>query len=118
MNKLWKVLLGLLLTVGWMGAAQAADPTVYYIQTDHLDTPRVVTDSNNQEVWRWEGEPFGNTVPDEDPGKTGKKFVLNLRFPGQTYDVETGRHYNYWRDYDPETGRYVESDPVGLNGGG
>ncbi|HGT3378250.1 TPA: RHS repeat-associated core domain-containing protein, partial [Pseudomonas aeruginosa] len=41
----------------------------------------------------------------------------NLRFPGQYYDAESGLHYNYFRDYDPETGRYVETDPIGLEGG-
>ena len=47
-----------------------------------------------------------------DCGPTGP-----LRNPGQYYDSETGLNYNYYRDYDPQTGRYVESDPVGLKGG-
>ncbi|MCP4485971.1 MAG: RHS repeat-associated core domain-containing protein [Gammaproteobacteria bacterium] len=42
---------------------------------------------------------------------------VDLRFPGQVYDVETGLYYNYFRYYDPETGRYVTSDPIGLYGG-
>jgi RHS repeat-associated protein len=41
----------------------------------------------------------------------------NLRFPGQPYDVETGKHYNYFRDYDSSLGRYIQSDPVGLLAG-
>ena len=48
---------------------------------------------------------------------SGRSFVYNLRLPGQYYDSETGLNYNYKRDYDPATGRYIESDPVGLAGG-
>lgn len=41
----------------------------------------------------------------------------NLRLPGQYYDRETGLHYNYFRDYDPTTGRYIEADPIGFDAG-
>jgi RHS repeat-associated protein len=67
-------------------------------------------------VWRWDSDPFGTTAPNENPSGLGE-FRYNLRFPGQYYDQETGLHYNYARDYDPSTGRYVESDPIGLGGG-
>jgi RHS repeat-associated protein len=43
--------------------------------------------------------------------------TYNLRFPGQYYQAETGLHYNYFRDYDPQTGRYLQSDPIGLRAG-
>jgi RHS repeat-associated protein len=68
-------------------------------------------------VWRWENqEPFGNNPPEENPSGVGN-FEFPLRFPGQYFDAETGLHYNYYRDYDPQTGRYVQSDPIGLRGG-
>jgi len=68
-------------------------------------------------VWRWDPrEPFGVNVPDENPNGLGA-FDLPLRLPGQYFDKETNNHYNYFRDYDPAIGRYVESDPIGLNGG-
>ena len=90
---------------------------VYYIHADHLGTPRAVSDGAGHVVWRWESEPFGNTVPDEDPDGDGDSFRLNLRFPGQYFDGESGLYYNYFRYYDPATGRYITSDPVGLSGG-
>jgi RHS repeat-associated protein len=89
---------------------------VYYIQTDQLNTPRAITDQSNALVWKWESDPFGSTPPNERPS-TAPNFVFNPRLPGQVYDSETGIHYNYHRDYDPQTGRYIESDPIGLKGG-
>ena len=69
-------------------------------------------------VWKWENsDPFGANAPNEDPSNTGTTFKYNLRFPGQYYDQETGTHQNYFRDYDPATGRYVQSDPIGIDGG-
>lgn len=92
---------------------------VYYLHSDHLNTPRVVTDEQNRVVWRNTplAEPFGTVAPEQDPDGNGVPFTLNLRFPGQYFDRETGLNYNYFRDYDPSTGRYIESDPIGLKGG-
>lgn len=91
---------------------------VYYIQADHLGTPRkLIYPKTNQVVWSWDGRPFGESQANEDPDGDGQRVEYNPRFPGQYYDQETGLHYNYFRDYDPETGRYIESDPIGLEGG-
>jgi len=92
--------------------------SVFYIHTDHLNAPRRISRaSDNVIVWRWDSNPFGTTAVNEDPDTDSTLFVYSLRFPGQYFDVETGLHYNYMRDFDPQTGRYVESDPIGLRGG-
>lgn len=91
--------------------------TLHYIHTDHLGTPREITDENNTTLWSWMSDPFGKTAANDDVDGDGQTFEFNLRFAGQYYDVETGLHYNYFRDYDPSTGRYVQSDPIGLAGG-
>ena len=91
--------------------------TTYYLHPDHLGTVRAITDTSQTVVWRWDSAPFGATLPDEDPDGDGQSLTFNLRFPGQFFDTETGLHYNYFRDYDPSIGRYVQSDPIGLGGG-
>ena len=110
-----------------MGDNSAADPVlidIFYVHPDHLGTPRAVSNpSTNLKVWEWESTPFGETLANENPQNltgvqlTIGQFRYNLRFPGQFFDVESGKHYNYFRGYDPATGRYMESDPIGLNGG-
>ena len=89
---------------------------IYPIYSDHLNTPRLITDAANRTVWEWPLDTFGGGAANENPSGLGV-FSFNLRFPGQYYDAETGLHYNYFRDYDPSVGRYVESDPIGLAGG-
>ena len=87
---------------------------MYYIVPDHLDTPRLVTDRNQNAVWRWDqGEPFGNDVPNTNPAGVGM-FDFPLRFPGQYFDRETNIEYNAMRDFDSAIGRYIESDPISV----
>jgi len=90
---------------------------LYYIVPDHLNTPRMIANQQGATVWKWEQqEPFGSTPPNDNPSGLGS-FDFPLRFPGQYFDRETNLAYNYFRDYDPSQGRYVESDPIGLWGG-
>ena len=101
-----------------MGAG--ANQKLYYIEADALGTPRVVIDpTRNVAVWRWNlaDEAFGDSAPNQDVDGDGTAFVFDMRFPGQRYDSATGLNYNYFRDYDPGTGRYAQSDPIGLGGG-
>jgi len=101
-----------------MITVSTAAAQMYYIQTDHLNTPRLVQDQNASVVWRWDqGEPFGATKPNADPDEDRIPFDFPLRLPGQYFDQETNLAYNYFRDHDPATGRYVESDPIGLHAG-
>jgi RHS repeat-associated protein len=104
----------------WLGdtpLAVASSATVHYVHIDHLNTPRLVANAAGQTVWLWhQGEPFGNSVPDENPSGLGA-FDLPLRLPGQYFDRETNLHYNYYRDYDASIGTYKESDLIGLAGG-
>ncbi len=90
---------------------------IHYIQTDHLNTPRWITDDAGVRIWTWESDAFGTSAPNEDVDGDSTNFEFNMRFPGQFFDVESGMHYNYFRDYEPGTGRYLESDPIGLDGG-
>ena len=90
---------------------------INYIHTDHLHTPRVATDENQNIVWRWDSDAFGEQKSQRDPDSNGKKVVIRLRFPGQYFDGESKLHYNHYRDYDPRIGRYIQGDPIGLDGG-
>jgi RHS repeat-associated protein len=76
-----------------------------------------MTDATGSVIWRAVYDPFGAAIVDEDVDGDGLHVGLNLRFPGQYYDEETKNYYNYFRDYDPATGRYIQSDPIGLKGG-
>ena len=92
-----------------MRVARYDDTTPYYFHNDHLGRPVALTDAAGAIAWQVDYLPFGkvytvvnNTTDNE------------LGFPGQILDAESGFFYNYFRDYDPETGRYVQSDPLGL----
>jgi RHS repeat-associated protein len=90
---------------------------VIYLHTDHLETPRKASDANARIVWSWESDAFGAAAPNEDVDDDTKKVTVNLRFPGQYFDAESGLHYNWHRYYDARSGRYTQSDPIGLAGG-
>lgn len=106
MQRLWTIFL---LLVAALPAQAALE--LYFVHNDHLGTPQVITSKNAQVVWKGHMKPFGEMDVEVEE-------VTNLRrFPGQWYDIETGLHYNYFRDYDPGLGRYVQSDPIGLQGG-
>jgi RHS repeat-associated protein len=78
----------------------------------------MIANQTGTTVWKWDNtEPFGNSMPNDDPDGDGVPFVFDLRLPGQYFDRETGLTYNLFRDYDSVIGRYVQSDPIGLRSG-
>jgi RHS repeat-associated protein len=83
----------------------------YFYLNDHLGTPQKIIDAAGEVVWAARYDSFGNAIIDIDT-------ISNpLRFPGQYYDEESGLHYNWNRYYDPFLGRYIQSDPLGLDAG-
>lgn len=92
-----------------------AQPELVYYQLDHLGTPIAAHNAKGEAVWTAEYEAWGRirnkTVSD------GLKVNIPFRFQGQYYDEESGLHYNRFRYCDPEIGRFVSQDPIGLMGG-
>ena len=102
----------------------------YAVQSDHLNTPRRLIQSDGQVAWQWAYSAFGEEKPttaktrfanadlNQSFGSTTVPAVtFNLRYPGQYFDQESNLHYNGHRSYDGKTGRYSQSDPIGLQGG-
>lgn len=103
----------------WLGdrpiAAVYPSNRIVYIVTDNQSKPRRGIDATTQQVvWSWDPDAFGVLQP-----ATGlaNGIELNLRFPGQYYDAHSGLYYNHNRYYNPELGRYMEVDPLGLEAG-
>ncbi|WP_206358561.1 RHS repeat-associated core domain-containing protein, partial [Pseudomonas viridiflava] len=85
---------------------------VYYFHTDQIGTPLEMTDIDGQIVWQATYKAWGSLE-----ALTVNEVEQNLRFQGQYFDEETGLHYNTFRYYDPEVGRFITLDPIGLKGG-
>ena len=89
-----------------------AERKLYYFHTDQIGTPLEMTDVDGQIVWQATYKAWG-----EVETLAVSEVEQNLRFQGQYFDDETGLHYNTFRYYDPEVGRFITQDPIGLYGG-
>lgn len=83
----------------------------FFIHNTQIGAPELVTDSDQNVVWKAAYDPYGKAEILES------QIEQNIRLPGQYFDAETGNHYNFFRDYSSSTGRYMQSDPIGLAGG-
>jgi RHS repeat-associated protein len=92
--------------------AEGEEQKLYYFHTDQIGTPLEMTDREGQIVWQATYKAWGSVEK-----LTVNAVEQNLRFQGQYFDEETGLHYNTFRYYDPEVGRFVTQDPIGLSGG-
>ena len=84
---------------------------LYYIHSDHLGRPQIVSNAVRSRVWQARNDAFDSVLSFNLLGE------LNLGLPGQYRDVESGIWHNHFRSYDPATGRYLQHDPIGLAGG-
>lgn len=87
----------------------------FFVQPDHLDTPRTIVNRVGQSVWEWDSGPFGDERANENASSAGA-FSYRIRFPGQQWDSQTSTHYNVFRDYEPAVGRYLQADPMIAEG--
>jgi RHS repeat-associated protein len=86
----------------------------HYYHADNLGTPQRLTNQVGEITWRTYSEAFGNAIIDQTVAPTTTIGTINnLTFPGQYEDREIGTRYNYFRNYDPSVGRYIEADPIG-----
>ena len=87
---------------------------VLYVHTDHLGTPRLMTNEQGTTVWRNlpTTEPFGNAPVEEDPDGDSTLTTFNQRFPGQYYDKETNLHDNWHRTGNNGGQTTIISDPA------
>ena len=97
--------------VGPRPIARLAGRRIQAIHADALDAPIAVTDAAGQTLWSASYAAFGRARVHV------QKIRFSLRRPGQYADGVPGVYYNYFRDYDTATGRYLTADPSGLNGG-
>ncbi len=95
-----------------LAKVNSTDDKFYYYLNNHIGVPEILIDEEGRAVWEAAYRPFGEAFVNPN-----SKIVNNFRLPGQVLDVESGLHYNYFRHYHPGIGRYMEADPIGMEGG-
>jgi RHS repeat-associated protein len=99
------------LSIGSEPVALVRNNQIVYLHGDHLGRPQLATNTGQQVVWKAANRAFDRSVTLDTLGG------LNLGFPGQYFDTESGLWHNGYREYEASLGRYLQSDPIGLAGG-
>ena len=86
---------------------------IHLYHCDHRGLPLALIDEAGAIAWQAEYDEWGNQLSEENP----HHLQQLIRLPGQQADEETGLYYNRHRYYDPQQGRYITQDPIGLAGG-
>ncbi|WDU49223.1 type VI secretion system tip protein VgrG [Taylorella equigenitalis] len=97
------------------GGSKGVAPAIYHYVNDQIGTPQILMNAEQEVVWEVQSKAWGDTIisaPASDDG-----VINNHRFQGQYFDAESELHYNTFRYYDPEIGRFISLDPIGLLGG-
>ncbi|KFC77190.1 RHS repeat-associated core domain-containing protein [Buttiauxella agrestis] len=97
----------------WLEPEAESDRTIHLYHCDHLGTPLALVNREGHIDWHITLDPWGNVLSEHNP----QSLHQPLRMQGQQYDEESGLHYNRHRYYDPQQGRYITQDPIGLAGG-
>jgi RHS repeat-associated protein len=96
----------------YSAVAKIREGQAYSVISDHLGTPRELVAQDGRVVWSAYFDAYGKSIKVD-----ASEESCELRFPGQWHDPESGLHYNQFRYYDPEYGRYLSPDPIGIAGG-
>ena len=87
---------------------------ILYYHNDQIGIPREMTDEEGNIVWSGDYSGWGKLTQEE---RLKSDVYQPIRLQNQHYDEETGLHYNFFRYYDPDIGRFTQQDPIGLEGG-
>ena len=87
---------------------------ILYYHNDQIGIPREMTDEEGNIVWSGDYSGWGKLTREE---RLKSDIYQPIRLQNQHYDEETGLHYNFFRYYDPEIGRFTQQDPIKLAGG-
>ena len=90
-------------------------PEIFWFHCQPNGTPERMTDIEGQVRWEGVNSAWGKLLRESETQVSG--YSQNLRMQGQYLDRETGLHYNLFRYYDPDCGRFTQQDPIGLAGG-